>query len=379
MPNKETRVHETNTTQRISNLGGYIQHTKMYYFRARPSVSRIDGQQHCRLKEWRKEWKTISPNCRITNWQRRREKLPSNHEYHGKTSWRPQWTTPGRFRHFAICWSEGRSCLTERTTCNCRHNREVVNSREKQRRSWLSRPGVCENVWQWCHTCTCELQVGEMHSRKHDCTYIVDSNWRHLTQGVFGRMFLYRRRLNMHPKWENIRQKAGQSQRDGPCAPSWYIVFRNTWTLDRVRDGNHLHGAAERYRERSPEEVQLQIHIGSRVFSHSWVRHHTCVDGSRTSANRRVTAVPRWEQIFVAKASTSKKSRCHRFCNGATLIKETPSVMQNLLGSRVHQEQSDKWVRSWPGQLQQQRMRKMPLTCSRKSISSRGFHTLCLK
>ena len=52
----------------------------------------------------------------------------------GKTTRRPQWTTPGKFRHFAICCNEGRSCLMERTTCNCRHNREVLNTKEKQRK-----------------------------------------------------------------------------------------------------------------------------------------------------------------------------------------------------------------------------------------------------
>ena len=90
-----------------------------------------------------------------------------------------------------------------------------------------------------------------------------------------------------------------------------YTVFRNTSTLDRVRAGNHLHGAAERYRGRSPEEVQLQIHQGSRVHTHSWVRHHTCVDGTRTICTRQK-----------AKASTAS-SRKFRKLGGNDAIQAT--------------------------------------------------------
>ena len=97
------------------------------------------------------------------------------------------------------------------------------------------------------------------------------------------------------PSEKNIRQRSKTNAERQACKGPWFhhscdsstpsiihTVFRYASILDRVRDGNHLHGAAYRIRARSPEEVQLQIHQGSRVQVHKWVRLHTCVDGSKT-------------------------------------------------------------------------------------------------
>ena len=88
-----------------------------------------------------------------TTWrpQRKRKNKESSNpskrtKMRGTASWKPPWTPPDRFRHFAYSCSEGRSCLMVRATCNCRHNRQSTSTREKRQRSWLSRPGACENL-----------------------------------------------------------------------------------------------------------------------------------------------------------------------------------------------------------------------------------------
>ena len=72
---------------------------------------------------------------------------------------------------FAICCSEGRSCLTEPKIRICRLNREVVNTREKGRWSWLSRPGHCENVLAMVPNEHLWNPSGGKSTTEHDCTY----------------------------------------------------------------------------------------------------------------------------------------------------------------------------------------------------------------
>ena len=88
-----------------------------------------------------------------------------------------------------------------RTTCNCRRNREVANTREKQRKSWLPRPEACDNMVAMVpHQQFLKPRLMEKCTTDSITARVVDSNRRHLEQGVLGGMAVGRRRLIMQSK-----------------------------------------------------------------------------------------------------------------------------------------------------------------------------------
>ena len=224
-------------------------------------------------------------------------------------TWKPRWTTPGRFRHFAICCSEGRSCLMVRTTRNCLHHREGATTREKQQRSWLCRPEACENMVAMVpHQHFLSPREREMRLREHDCTYFGFQPATPWTRRTWRNGCICQRRLI----WGTERYRCPCAHSTGSrtieertvwrgpwlhhwcsgCGPSWEIQFSG------IRAGDHLHEAAQRHWKSSLEEVHLELHQKPQRDTTQYQSERFQQGGVYAGQN------------FVANASPTKESRC---------------------------------------------------------------------
>ena len=133
----------------------------------------MSGREDGRHRADKRESKT-----RTRWWQRRRIKRsnvraeakgkhalrvrsPLYHQTRGKTTW---------IRHFAICCCYGRSCLTEPTTCNCRHSREGVYHEAKGEGLDCLVQGIAKTCWQMVPYQHLRNQ-DVYHAREHKNTY----------------------------------------------------------------------------------------------------------------------------------------------------------------------------------------------------------------
>ena len=145
----------------------------------------------------------------------------------------------------------------ERTTCICRQKREDVNTREKQRRSSLSRPEVCDDV---------VAMVPHQHFWNKDrrkcitksmTARIVDFNRRHLKQGVLEEWLQAGGDSSCSPnekkKKTNTRQRGritgkrwATKASQGPACRNWLREFAPFFSL--VNRGSARHHCERRLR-----------------------------------------------------------------------------------------------------------------------------------
>ena len=138
-----------------------------------------------------------------------------------------------------------------RTTCTCPHHREGTSTREKRQRSWLSRPGTCENM---------VAMVPHQHLWDPDVGNAPQREWLHefwnSTGDTWHKAYL-EECLNTgddstcSPSEKNIKQRSRTNAEKQAWKDQGFTIDVTAVPLYRARAGNHLHGAAFWFRARA--------------------------------------------------------------------------------------------------------------------------------